>query len=102
MTEPMNQSVSIDDLHEALAAAEQQMAGVREQIHACESRLRGLVNTGLTDEQHEAAREQIRAEHRGLIEHQRTIADSGGRPCCRQYYPIGSSGYPQGSEAPDQ
>lgn len=69
------QSVAIDDLHEAQVNAEQQLTGVGEQIHACETRLRGLVNTDLTDEQRDEAREHIRTEHRALIEQQRTMQE---------------------------
>src|SRR4051794_20254101 len=75
MTEFMNQPVTISDLHEAQAAAEQQLSGVGEQIRARESRLRGLASAGLTDEQHAQAREQICTEHRALIEQQRMIEE---------------------------
>jgi chromosome segregation ATPase len=75
MTEMTEQSVTVDALRDALANAEQQLASVHERLHALEAELRGLVNTGLTDEQQGQERERIKAAYREQVEQQRTIQE---------------------------
>jgi flagellar biosynthesis chaperone FliJ len=74
MTESTTEAtVSIDDLRDALANAEAQTADLRAQQRELEAELRGLLNTGLSDQQYDAERQRIKGEHRALVEQEQTL-----------------------------